>query len=53
MIYDVIASSTFAPQGPSSIISESFIVIDLAIFEKSTINIYVKIIIIIYVSYDL
>ena len=53
MIYDVIASWTFAPQGPSSIISESFIVIGLAVFEKSIINIYVIIIIIIYISYDL
>jgi len=34
MIYDVIASSMFAPREPSSIISESFIVIRSAVFEK-------------------
>ena len=34
VIYDVIASSIFAPREPSSIISESFIVIRSAVFEK-------------------
>ena len=34
IIYDVIASSIFAPREPSSIISESFIVIRSAVFEK-------------------
>src|SRR5208282_2869297 len=34
MIYDVIASSIFAPRKPSSIISESFIVIRSAFFKK-------------------
>ena len=38
MIYDVIASSIFAPREPSSQISESFIVIGSAIFEKPAIN---------------
>ena len=34
IIYDIIASSIFAPREPSSIISESFIVIRSAVFEK-------------------
>src|SRR5208282_2344978 len=34
IIYDVIASSIFDPREPSSIISESFIVIRSAVFEK-------------------
>ena len=45
MIYDVNASWTFAPQAPSSIISESFIVIGLAVFDISAINVSVIIII--------
>ena len=45
IIYDVIASSIFAPRVPSSIISESFIVIRSAVFEKPAINVSVRIII--------
>ena len=45
MIYDVIASSIFAPRESSSIISESFIVIGSAVFEKPAINVSVKILI--------
>ena len=53
MIYDAIASLTLAPRSHPPF-SESFIVIDLAVFEKSTISFYVIIIIIyIYISYDL
>ena len=45
MIYDAIASSIFAPREPSSKISESFIVIGSAVFEKPAINVSVRIII--------
>jgi hypothetical protein len=45
MIYDVIALWVIAPREPSSIISESFIVIGSAVFEKLAINVSVIIII--------
>ena len=46
MIYDVIASQIFAPMIPNTVISEKFIVIGLAVFEKSAIYVLVMIIII-------